>query len=264
MKGSLFKIAISGILIFFLLPVNTLKAAPVVAEQVRQELSLKDYAFFMVDQTSSIGIEQAGSSLQLHKYTKLSDGIPLTATGTLWVRFSLVNGSSAVSGGSIKADSNILLHLQSGTPPANMFVPQEISRNGEVFRWLKVLPNAEGDFVLPDPRNLPMTVYLKFSGTPGLWFNPVLHDLKFQPSAIRGYLQLALQAILVFSMFLALARGISGKEEWRLWGCGLIGCVIIQAIFCSQSPVFGRMTIVDLPQFLTPGITLILVAHIGR
>ncbi|MDL2307071.1 hypothetical protein LJC48_03465 [Desulfovibrio sp. OttesenSCG-928-C06] len=298
---------IAGIFaLVFLTPVisGTASALPVSTEQARNGAYLASSALYLADPESGLGIEQAGSPLLQSQYVKLSEGIPLDATGTLWLRFSLINGldentagatATTGTGGTNGAGSTatngaqtapaagqspdatatqatstaakqggIVLRLPSGSPAAKMFVAKEISPKGEVRSWREIMPQEDGSFKLPDPRKLPLTVYVKLAGIPGPWFNPQLAGAEQEASSMERYLPWALCALLGLGVLVCLLRGLAERAEWRLWGSAVIGCALVQAVFLRHATDVGGIYLTTLPQLLAPGLAIMLVPHVGR
>lgn len=221
---------------------------------------LAEHAFYLLDPLGSLSIEQAGSPAAQSSYTRLLDGVPLTSSGVFWLRFSLASADPA----RLQPAAGPVLRLQPGTPPARMYVAQEFARNGDVRRWREIAPAAGNAFNLPDPRGLPLTVYMKFDGVPGLWFNPELTAAEAGAQGPADYLPLAVQVVLGLAILVLLLRGLAGREEWRLWGAAVLGCALVQALFCRQSPELGSVYLTALPPLLAPGLLVMLMPHLGR
>jgi hypothetical protein len=302
-----------GLLLFCLAAAQEAGAMPVSLDKVggADGVYLADSAFFLLDSQAEYSIEQAGAPLLQSRYARLSGGLPLTKKGVLWLRFSLINaladnranasGSASAAGGADGASSvgvagkRVVLRLQEGSPEARVYVARELGSNGEVRRWREISALENGDFPLPDPGKLPLTVYVKLAGTPGLWFNPKLFGVPYSvmPDALTGLdgatpaatsdalsdalpatsdnslnlaalLPLFLQLLLGACLFFCLLRGISRREEWRLWAGAVIGCALVQAVFCRQAPELGGIYLTTLPSLLAPGLTIMLMPHLGR
>lgn len=239
-----------------------LMALPVAVEQVKDNLSLKHSAFFLVDDDGNMSILEASSPLRQNIYSRLEDGIPVASTGALWLRFSLIKNNMALS--SLRGENYQPLHLNLGPDAAGarLYIAESVTTDGEIKEWHEFLPTHDGKFELPEPELLPLTVYARLDGIPSLWFDPELLRDGGETSPIS--LMLAVQIALGLALAIVLVRGMSENEEWRFWAGAILACVMIPALFGQYGSESQTIHVTSMPRLLAPGLAVMLMPHLGR
>ncbi len=239
------------------------RALPVAVEQVKGNFPLASSAFYLADPAGGLSILDVSSPARQNRFVPLKDGIPKSACGALWLRFSLIKNN--IPGNAPRgAKSGLTLELGSTTPPAKLFVAETITTEGDVRQWREYASSLDGSFTLPDPVLLPLTVYVRINAMPPLWFAPQLSSQQADEDSGALPWLLIMQIMLGLALAVTIARGMSENEEWRFWAGAVLACVTISALYSDNGAEKSVVYLTAMPQLLTPGLAIMLMPHLGR
>ena len=171
-------------------PVQALAGAAFVdTSSVKSSMSLVPYSEYLIDPGASLQIEELFSAGETQNFKALSNGIPLTFSGSIWFRVTLAPSTKP------SPDGELVLDLGPNVPKgAILYYPIKNQEPGQPSVWQGRKPGStyslpigsEGEaqssiklspyqIKLPPANEVnPTTVYVNIPGTPSIWFAPAL------------------------------------------------------------------------------------------
>lgn len=234
------------------------------ADAVRAKEPLLPYCTWLPDPTGALGIEDVASGGMPGRFIPMPDGIPVKASGPVWVRLLLIRNQTQGSAVSSAAEKPRLVLQLGDLPPGRTRI--YLSESPGLVRaeglWHSEFIAPREDVLLPEPGLTPVSVYIRMDEMPGPWFAPMVSPQNAVSPDILPY-DLILRGLIVAAMAVCLLRGFAGRAPWALWSAGYLGTLLLQAML--PLPETGRgFAVSDLPALLAPGLSLMLLPHVGR
>lgn len=229
-------------------------------------LPLTPHMEVLLDPAQHFTIEDvAGVSGDAPVFTPLAQGLPREYSGALWLRLNMLPNTGARSGKSIEYRLKLGHELAGETV---LFVPESASAGtaGKPAFVSDTLRSGDVLFTVPGSDPGPLTLYLKLSGLPGLWFSPGVEPVAKAVPALP--MDLALAALLAAGLLMGLLRFALDKAAWRGWGVLLTGLALYVGFFPSLMPAAfpaDHAAAAKLAaSLMAPGLMLMLLSHCCR
>ena len=246
---------------------------------VKSAMSLVPYSEYLVDPGASLKIEELFSAGETQNFKALSNGIPLTFSGSVWLRITLAPTTKP------SPDGELVLDLGTSVPKgATLYYPVNNQEPGQPSVWQGRKPGAayslaiaNGDeaqtsiklsssqIKLPPANEInPTTIYVNVPGTPSIWFAPTLRtaeDAMRDKESVPLYFAMCLLGVCIA---LCLLRAFRDGGEWRLW-TAVLGALILSQTLIDLPPMpKGQVPFSGLLNVLIPALSLALIPHIAR
>ena len=234
-------------------------AQPLIADRISAPEPLLPYSTWLPDPEGKQTIDSIISGSVQQRFAPLPGGrFPLKAEGPVWLRLMITP-----PGGPAAGASRLSLNL-GALPPGQtyLFMSRPPGQLGGENGWHaeRVFPHEILD--MPDPGLLPVTVYIRMDETPGLWFAPSISARSaVQPDVLPS--ALLLPGLFIAAATACLLRAIAERVLWPLWAALFLLCALAQSLLPLPA-LAGGFRLEHLPALLAPGMSLILLPHIGR
>ncbi|MDR1489681.1 MAG: hypothetical protein LBS65_04235 [Desulfovibrio sp.] len=242
-------------------------ASPALAKVLAADLvaapeSLLPYFSWLADENEEFNIRTVSAEAVQDRFAPLAGGIPLRGAGPVWLRLDISRGQQSGMSAPPAARNRLVMRLGQLPPGgAEVFSPEAAGFSTPV-NWRSERVNSMEEALLPEPGLSPMRVYIRLQEMPGLWFSPrVSQRTAAGPDILPS--ELLLPGIIIAALLACFLRAIAEQSQWALWAALFLGCVLAQSRL--PMPLLGRTPIpADLPSLLAPGLSLILLPHVGR
>ncbi|MDR2800150.1 MAG: response regulator, partial [Desulfovibrio sp.] len=237
-------------------------AGVLTADRVAGPESLLPYFSWLTDENGEFSIRTVSAEAVQDRFAPLAGGIPLRGTGPVWLRLE-ISRSQQPGMPAPPATRNRLVMRLGQLPPggAEMFSPETAAFSMPV-NWRSERIGSMEEVLLPEPGLSPLRVYIRLQEMPGLWFSPGVSPRNAAGSDILPS-ELLLPGIIIAALLACFLRAIAEQSQWALWAAFFLGCVLAQSRL--PLPLLGRTLVpADLPSLLAPGLSLILLPHVGR
>lgn len=231
---------------------------PLPVLRVQDFLPCRSYFDWTLDPGGKADIREIAAPERDAQFTPLNGGLPLRASGTLWLRLTL--GPRPPE----QRPATLLLDMGDGLPGTPLLFAPRQNPFTEAREWQDFQPSRQSVFLLPETQTAPLTVYVRLEGTPGLWFEPVLRTPHNAAAASERLVRPAVLTALGAAALLCLLRALSERGQWRIWTSLYTAAAFIQAYWGMPAAPEGSVLLRDLPGVLAPGIALMLLPHVGR
>jgi CheY-like chemotaxis protein len=253
-------------------------AAPNLPERLNGEsLSVTSYMEWMLDPSGALTVQEMVNMQDSFKVLGLQT-MPHEA-GTVWLRFTV----PAISKDAARPAS-LLLDLGPALPgtPA-LYIPQvapqpekpllEGKQKAEktqkaqvppVVQWKSIPPDRNGIFMLPEAQSSPQLCFIRLDGAPGPWFSPSLRTPHDAATTLDKFAYPAVLVALGIALLLCLLRAASERGQWRLWAGMYTLAALGHALTGIPSTPAGHVPMDQAVALLSPGLALMLFAHVGR
>ena len=225
---------------------------------VSPNLSLLPYLDYLLDESSSLDIEEAAAPDRAPDFAPLAlEKLP-RAEGVMWLRFRLAPLTAG------ERPSTLLLDMGQSIPGTPMLYEPERNDLSGALEWRESSPAQRNVLLLPEAGPEPITCYIRLDGLPGLWFSPVVRT---PADAATNWGSLARTgAILALGvvMLLCLLRGLSENGQWRIWTGLYVAVALVQALLGMPEGGAPRPSLGQAAATLSPGLALMLLPHVGR
>lgn len=219
-----------------------------------QAESLLPYVDYIIDPSMGMDIEEVARAGGWRPY--VNNRLP-REEGLLWLRFTIAP---------VPADAKkqtYLLDMGSSVPGTATLYEAVVNELAGTTEWRENLPSRRNIILLPEALPESQVCYIRINGLPGPWFSPMIrtpHDAATNwSSLIRPAAILALGVVVL----LCLLRGLSEKGQWRYWTGLFVAAAFAQALL-GMPVAMEKYSAWDLAAILLPGITLMLLPHVGR
>ncbi|UZP67389.1 ATP-binding protein [Desulfovibrio mangrovi] len=231
---------------------------------VMSSLPLRPHIDALEDPHGQLTIEQVASAAYIQKFTPLAFRNVSGGTAASWLRLTL----EADKTGRLSEEMLYpVLDLGSAQPGGvQLFVPHYADESSAwPTGWQSLSAAGPAQFPLPVPPDGTVTCYVRIAGPTGLWFYPSLQlrkasaPLRHAPSYMEGITGLVAGLVMLNFLMFAMGRG-----ESRFW-LGLYGGLMLLHSASGPPPApAGGLPFSSAWAFLTPGLALVLLPHVGR
>ena len=234
---------------------------PLVTDQVKEETALEPYLGYFVDRHGRLTLEEILSPSYQNRFIRLSDGLPPTTVGALWLRLTLV---STVG----KLPHALAVNLGPNLPQDRyrVYIPEAAEPHflGRLAtNWKSLELDGSPSFMLPDVESQPVTIYIRLEGVPHLWFAPVV-NIEGAQTNNNSNVQLFILGITALAAIIAFARGIFQDSNEKIW-CGVYSVILLLQIYMPVvSTAKGIIALPTAPFVLAPGLALLILPQLGR
>ncbi|MDR3175911.1 MAG: hypothetical protein LBU06_05205 [Desulfovibrio sp.] len=259
LKKICFGLGIGLLCAFFASPVA---AKVLAADRVAAPESLLPYFSWLADVNGELDIRAVSSEAVQERFAPLAGGIPLRGTGPVWLRLDISRGQPSGMQAAPAARNRLVMRLGQLPPGgAEIFSPEPAAFSAPA-NWRSERVNSMEEALLPEPGLSPLRVYIRLEEMPGLWFSPGVNPRNAAATDILPS-ELLLPGIIIAALLACFLRAIAEQSQWALWAALFLGCVLAQSRL--PLPLLGRTPLpADLPSLLAPGLSLILLPHVGR
>lgn len=225
---------------------------------VNPNLPLLPYLDYLLDESSSLDIEEAAAPDRAQSYAPLVlEKLP-RAEGVMWLRFTLAPLASG------EQPTTLLLDMGESIPGAPMLYEPERNDLSGALEWRESSPAQRNVLLLPEAGAEPITCYIRLDGLPGLWFSPLVRTPADAATNWGSLARTAAILALGVVMLLCLLRGLSESGQWRIWTALYVAVALGQAILGMPEGGALRPSLWKAAATLSPGLALMLLPHVGR
>ncbi|MDR1685467.1 MAG: hypothetical protein LBR82_03325 [Desulfovibrio sp.] len=234
------------------------------ADKLTAPEALLPYLSWLADPQGEIGVRDLSAGAVQERFTPLYKGIPLKNKGPVWFRLVTVN-SRRGDAGAVPAQDGIRLSMNLGQLPpggARLFYSESPGPVSAPGVWHSETVDSREETLLPEAGLTPLSIYIRMEEMPGLWFSPMIGP---QSAARAGLLplDLLLPGITAAAAVACLLRLAADRALWALWAALYLVCVLGQSSLPLPSTDRGFVPM-NLPALLAPGLTLMILPHVGR
>ena len=239
-------------------------AIPLVVDNVTSMQPLLPELLWQADPEGQQTIESISTPEAQAGFASLRNGFPLRATGPVWLKLSL-----------LKAQRSALTPApQGGTPLVSINLGRFNGGNAQVFlretgegvvahtRWTRTDVGPSENLVIPAFGATPQTIFVRLPEVPGLWFQPTVQPQENVTAPLLPPDQL-LPGLVVLACLVCLLRALKERSAWRFWAAVFLGFVLAD-IMLPLPLLHEKLTYAHLPAMLAPGLSLLLLPHLGR
>lgn len=273
---SLLRRSLCSALLACLCALPALAAQPMPARLSSASLAVSACMDWMLDPSGALTVEEIINMPESFKPLGLQP-MPHEA-GTVWLRFTI----PAVAKGA-EHPSPLLLDIGPvlpGTP--TLYSPQvqpqpekpllesknktekETKPEAAPLRWSTVPPDRNGIFMLPEAQSSPQLCFIRLEGAPGPWFSPTVRTPHDAATTLDKFAYPAVLVALGIALLLCLLRAASERGQWRLWAAMYTLAALGHALTGIPSTPAGHIPMEQAVALLSPGLALMLFAHVGR
>ena len=239
-------------------------AVPLVVDNVTSMQPLLPELLWQADPEGQQTIESISTPEAQTGFASLRNGFPLRATGPVWLKLTL-----------LKAQRSALTPApQGGSPLVSINLGRFNGGNAQVFlretgegvvahtRWTRTDVGPNENLVVPAFGATPQTIFIRLPEVPGLWFQPTVQPQENITAPLLPPDQL-LPGLVVLACLVCLLRALKERAAWRLWAAVFLGFVLADIIL-PLPLLHEKLTYANLPAMLAPGLSLLLLPHLGR
>ncbi|WP_027187681.1 response regulator [Desulfovibrio cuneatus] len=239
-------------------------AIPLVVDNVTSMQPLLPELLWQADPDGQQTIESISTPEAQAGFASLRNGFPLRATGPVWLKLSL-----------LKAQRSALTPApQGGTPLVSINLGRFNGGNAQVFlretgegvvahtRWTRTDVGPSENLVIPAFGATPQTIFMRLPEVPGLWFQPTVQPQENVTAPLLPPDQL-LPGLVVLACLVCLLRALKERSAWRFWAAVFLGFVLAD-IMLPLPLLHETLSYAQLPAMLAPGLSLLLLPHLGR
>ncbi|MDD2965882.1 MAG: hypothetical protein PHN64_00075 [Desulfovibrionaceae bacterium] len=273
---SLLRRSLCSALLACLCALPALAAQPMPARLSSASLAVSACMDWMLDPSGALTVEEIINMPESFKPLGLQP-MPHEA-GTVWLRFTI----PAMAKGA-EHSSPLLLDIGSvlpGTP--TLYSPQvqpqpekpllesknktekETKPEASPLLWNTVPPDRNGIFMLPEAQSNPQLCFIRLEGAPGPWFSPTVRTPHDAATTLDKFAYPAVLVALGIALLLCLLRAASERGQWRLWAGMYTLAALGHALTGIPSTPAGHIPMEQAVALLSPGLALMLFAHVGR
>lgn len=230
-------------------------------ELVRGPHSLLPYLSWFVDDKGNRGIDEISSGPLQRLFTPLSREMALRGGGPIWLRLVLVKSLDGRSA-SLPGKSRLIMNLGKLPPGKAMIFFSEYATPVQARGyWHSEFISSFEDLVLPEPGQMPVSIYIRMEEMPDLWFDPMV-DTQAGAGGSPASLPFLLPWLLVAAAIVCVLRFAAERVYWAIWSALYIVCVVSQIAMPLPGAV-QAFSVKSLPALLAPGLSLIFLAQIA-
>ena len=239
-------------------------AVPLVVDNVTSMQPLLPELLWQADPDGKQTIESISTPEAQTGFASLRNGFPLRATGPVWLKLTL-----------LKAQRSALTPApHGGSPLVSINLGRFNGGNAQVFlretgegvvahtRWTRTDVGPNENLVIPAFGATPQTIFVRLPEVPGLWFQPTVQPQENVTAPLLPPDQL-LPGLVVLACLVCLLRALKERSAWRLWAAVFLGFVLADIIL-PLPLLHEKLIYAHLPAMLAPGLSLLLLPHLGR
>lgn len=253
-------------------------AAPSLPERLSGEsLNVTSCMDWMLDPSGALTVQEMVNMQDSFKALG-GQAMPHEA-GTVWLRFTI----PAIAKDTTRP-ATLLLDLGPALPatPA-LYIPQvapqpekpllegkqkaEKAHTAQApapVQWKSIPPDRNGIFMLPEAQTSPQLCFIRLDGAPGPWFSPSLRTPHDAATTLDKFAYPAVLVALGIALLICLLRAASERGQWRLWAGMYTLAALGHALTGIPSTPAGHVPMDQAVALLSPGLALMLFAHVGR
>lgn len=236
-------------------------AKPLAVDRVTGSEPLPPYFSVLPDPQGKLTYEAVATPGSGERFVPLQKGFPLRGTGPIWLRLSLTRAVAPGSPGYNPAHLAVNLgELPPGT--TKIYLPAESELPGATGAVAGETVMSHEKIFLPDPGLTPINIYIRMDETPGLWFTPIVGPAPLNSDTFFP-IELVFLGLIPAAAILCLVRAGKDRTVWPLWVALFLGCVLLQDLLPLPGPG-SPFKMTDLPALLAPGVSLMILTHVGR